>query len=122
MRSYRCYRCDYGHKWLVQMREDEKEHLSDSICPEGHDAVTCNIETPVDDVQVLISPAARIVDQVKKQRILNGRYYLSLLDNAGSEICSSKHDFDWDTAIKLASFFKDKSSEQALHWWRRREL
>jgi hypothetical protein len=73
-------------------------------------------------VQILISPAARVIDRVRRQRILDRRYYLSLLDKSGTELCASRDHYDWDTAVKFAAFFKDKSIEQALAWWAKRNL
>ena len=102
--------------------DGEDEQPSDSICPEGHPAVTCRLEFPVDDVQILISPAARVVDPLKAQRSLDGRYYLSLLDSNGIEICASKERFDWDAVVKLAAFFRKKSVEFALTRWKKRDL
>src|SRR5262245_27707808 len=78
MRIFRHYSCDYGHQWVVQRGDYDNEQPSDLICPEGHPAITGRVEFPVDDVQILISPAARVVDQPTQQRVLDGRYYLSL--------------------------------------------
>lgn len=119
---FRRYRCDLEHEWLVQRESDEEEQFADTLCPEGHQAVTCREELPVDDVQILISPAARIVDPVRKQRILDDRYFLSILDKTGVEICSTKEHHDWEAVVKLAAFFKGKSREQALIWWSKRGL
>jgi hypothetical protein len=115
------YRCDQGHDWLIRRDENEPECPEDQLCQEGHAAVTCRIEKPVDDVQVLLSPAARIVDDVKGQRILNDRYLLSLLDKTGAEPCSSQENYSWDEVVKLAFLFKGKSVEDALRWWGRRK-
>ena len=106
MRVFRSYQCDEGHHWIVQRQDNENEQPSDAICPEGHPAVTCRIEPSVDDVQILISPAARLVDQAKGQRILDGRYYLSLLDKSGAEICVFKEHYDWDAIVELAAFLQ----------------
>lgn len=118
----RRYRCDEGHEWLIRRSDGEKEHPEDSICPFGHVAVTCRDEYPVEDVQILIKPAARIVDTVKKQRILEGRYLLSIVDREGQEICTTIENYDWDKIVKIACFFRDKSIEQALEWWVKRNL
>jgi hypothetical protein len=122
MRVFRSYHCDYGHQWTVQRQHTEDEQASDLICPEGHPAITGRVELPVDDVQILISPAARIVDQLKRQRILDRRYYLSLLDKSGKELCASKEHYDWDAVVKLSAFFTNKTIEQALAWWAKRNL
>lgn len=121
MKVFRRYRCDEGHEWLIGRNENEPELPEDQTCPDGHAAVTCRIECPVDDVQVLLSPAARIVDDVKGQRILNDRYLLSLLDRTGAELCSSRDNYSWDEVVKLAFLFKGKSVEDALTWWGRRK-
>jgi hypothetical protein len=121
MRVFRIYRCDHGHHWEVH-RRDSEEQPSDCICPEEHPAITCRVEHPVQDVQMLITPAARVVDQVSRQRILDGRYYLSLLDKTGAELCASRDHYDWDTVVTLSAFFKDKSVERALAWWTKRKL
>jgi hypothetical protein len=122
MRVFRRYHCDYGHQWTVQRLHTEDEQASDLICSEGHPAITDRVELPVDDVQILISPAARVVDQLKRQRILDGQYYLSLLDKNGKELCASKEHYDWDAVVKLSAFFTDKAIEQALAWWAKRNL
>jgi len=122
MRLFRSYQCDEGHHWVVQRQENENERPSDSICPEGHPAITCRVELPVDDVQILISPAARVIDPLRAQRVLDGRYYLSLLDKSGREICASKENYDWDAVVKLAAFFRKRSVELALAWWKKRDL
>lgn len=121
MKVFRSYCCEEGHEWLIGRNERELELPEDQICPRGHAAVTCRIERPVDDVHVLLSPAARIVDDVKGQRILNDRYLLSLLDKAGAELCSSQENYSWDEVVKLAFLFKGKSVEDALRWWARRK-
>jgi hypothetical protein len=79
------------------------------------------VEFPVEDFQILISPAARIVDPLREQRTLDGRYYLSLLDKTGTEVRASKTHYDWDAVVRLATFFKGKSVEQALIWWARQD-
>jgi hypothetical protein len=122
MRIFRTYQCDEGHHWIVQRQDTENAQPSDSICPDGHPAVTCRVESPVDDVQILISPAARVTDRLTGQRILDGRYYLSLLDKDGREICMSKEHYDWDTIVKLAAFFRKKAIDFALAWWKKRDL
>lgn len=122
MKIFRRYRCDFEHEWVVQRVSDEVEQPADTLCPEGHPAVTCREELPVDDVQILISPAARIVDPLRKQRILDDRYFLSLLDKAGGELCATKENYDWEAIVKFAAFFKGKSREQALAWWSKRGL
>jgi hypothetical protein len=122
MRIFWHYSCDYGHHWVVQRGDYDNEQPSDLICPEGHPAITGRVELPVDDVQILISPAARVVDQLTQQRVLDGRYYLSLLDKTGKELCASKENYDWDAVVKLAAFFRDKAIEQAMAWCAKRNL
>jgi hypothetical protein len=93
---------------------------TDTRCPEGHDAVTSSEQLPADEVQILIRPAARIVDQVTGQVSDTGRYYLVLLDREDEEIIASMENYTWDKALKLAELFKGKDKARALEWWRRK--
>src|SRR3954467_4069089 len=98
MKVFRSYRCEEGHTWIVQRHDDEGEQRLDGVCPQGHPAITCQVEYPVDDVQILISPAARVLDARTEMRTLDGRYYISLLDSSGKQICASRQHYDWDQA------------------------
>jgi len=102
--------------------QDEVENVADTVCPDGHDAITCNEELPADEVQVLVRPAARIVDRVTGTLSHSGRYYLVLLDCADREICASTEHYAWDDALKLAGIFKGKDANRARDWWRRKAL
>lgn len=117
MRVYRCYRCDFGHHWEVEREKDEPERADDTRCSEGHEAVTCNEEEPADEVQIVLRPAARIVDKVKGQRGLEGRYWLVLLNRSGEEIRKSSHHYSWDEAVNLGKLFRGKDVSKALEWW-----
>jgi hypothetical protein len=119
MRVYRRYRCDFGHEWTLPRQDDEPERKEDTYCPEGHEAVTCKEEQPADEVQVLLRPAARIVDRVKGQVALSGRYWLLLLDRFDKTLCVSSRDYSWDEAVRLAGLFKGKDHVQAMEWWSR---
>lgn len=120
MRVYRVYHCDFGHQWTVTSQQGEPEKVEDTCCSEGHEAVTCNEELPADEVQILLRPAARIVDSVTGQVWLSARYFVVLLDRADQEICVSMEHYSWDESIKLAELFKGKDKARALEWWRRR--
>jgi hypothetical protein len=120
MRIFRVYRCDFGHQWTVMCQQGDPEEAEDTCCPEGHEAVTCNEELPADEVQVLLRPAARIVDRVTEKVWLTGRYFLVLFDRTDRELCVSKEHYTWDQAIKLAGLFKGKPESRALAWWKRK--
>lgn len=122
MRVYRRYRCDLGHEWTVAGQEQDVVSAAETLCPEGHEAVTCNEELPVDEVQVLVRPGARIVDRVTGMASHSGRYYLVLLDRADRELCTSSELFSWEEAVQLAGLFKGKDASRALEWWRRKGL
>ena len=89
---HRRYTCDFGHQWIVRRLGGEAEQTGDAICPEGHEAVTCQLEVPADEVQVLLRPAARVSDQITGQLMLEGRYWLVSLDRYGEELRCSKGD------------------------------
>lgn len=121
MRVYRRYRCDQGHEWTVVRKEEQPEIADDTRCPQGHEAVTCNEESPSEEVQILLRPAARIVDKVTGRVWQSGRYFVALLDRADRELCVSSAHYSWDDAIRLAALFKGKDESRALEWWRRKE-
>jgi hypothetical protein len=121
MQVFRVYRCDFGHEWVIHKGESVPEDERDVVCPEGHEAVTCHAEYPADEVQVLIRPAARIVDPVRQQRVLDGRYWLVLLDRSGAEIESSLDHYSWDDVVSLARLFRGKPAEDARRWWARKK-
>lgn len=122
MRVYRRYRCEFGHEWTVERRQGEAEAHGDARCPEGHEAITCNEELPVDEVQILLRPAARIVDGVTGTAWQIGRYFLVLLNRSDDELCVSREHYVWDEAIRLAALFKGKDPTQAMSLWQRKAL
>lgn len=122
MDIYRRYRCDFGHEWIVRKTETEPETPSETMCIEGHEAVTCEIEVPVDEVQVVIRPAGRIVDEATGQRILDHLYWLVLLDRQGVEVKISSETYSWDEAAKKGRVFRGKSNSKACDLWDKLKL
>jgi hypothetical protein len=120
MRVYREYRCDHGHEWTVTSREGAPELAQHTQCPEGHEAVTCSEQQPADEVQIVLRPAARIVDRVTGQTQHQGRYFVALLDRADQELCVSTEHYTWEEAVMLANLFKGKDASRAMDWWRRK--
>ncbi len=122
MRLYRRYRCDHGHEWTVVSQEGTREDADQVVCPNGHEAVTCNEELPADEVQIVVRPASRVADRVTGAVLHAERYYLVLLDRADRELCASRQHLSWDEAIQLSALFRGKSASTALDWWRRKDL
>lgn len=120
MRVYRQYCCDYGHRWEVERESGDPERPDDTRCAEGHEAVTCNEAEPTDEVQVLLRPAARVVDRVKGQRALDDRYWLVLLSREGQELRKSSKHYAWDEAVSIGKLFRGKDPTRAMEWWARR--
>ncbi len=75
---------------------------------------------PADEVQILIRPAAMIVDERKGQVSLTNRYYVVLLDRADQELRVSPEYYPWDRAMQLAGIFHGKDAKKALEWWERK--
>jgi len=120
MRNYRRYRCDFGHQWEIEREQGEPEDPKDTHCGEGHEAVTRTDEEPADEVQVLIRPAARIIDKVTQKRGMEGRYWLVLLDRANIELLRSSAHYSWDEAVAIGKLFQGKGVSRALEWWERK--
>ncbi len=122
MKVYWRYTCDFGHEWVLYRDEDVAESESDSYCPEGHPAVTLIKERPVDEVQITFRPAARIVDPVKFQVIMKGRYSLVLTDINEMQQLVSKQSFRWHEVVQLAAMFRGLSWSDTADLWRRKQL
>jgi hypothetical protein len=120
MLVFRAYRCDFGHEWTVQCEEDAPERPEDTHCFAGHEAVTRRVEEPVDEVQVVIRPAARIVDRVRQQVAGAGTYRLVLLDRTGKELVHSDMAYSLESVSSLARLFAGKAPSAALALWARR--
>jgi hypothetical protein len=116
-RVYRNYRCDHGHDWEVERDSDEPEHDEDAQCAFGHEAVTRTDQIPVDEIQVLIRPAARIVDSITGQVGLEGRYWVVLLDPSDGELRRSSRHYVWEEAVQLARVVRGKDERSAVEWW-----
>ena len=117
MRVYRTYRCDFGHRWGVAGQTDVPESARDAVCADGHEAVTCQEEFPADEIQVLLRPAARVVDRVTGQVRDGGKYFLVLLDHADQELRTSRERYTWDEVVQLALRFRGKDRKRALDAW-----
>ena len=114
MRTFRRFRCEHGHELLVRGPEP---HAQPPRCAEGHEAVTCNEEGPTEEVQILLRPAARVVDSITGRSILEGRYYLVLLTPEGLELRHSEEHYEWEDALRRASLFRGKEIGHAARWW-----
>jgi hypothetical protein len=120
MEVLRRYRCDHGHEWRVVVHEGDPEFPEHTRCPEGHEAVTCVEERPADEVQILIRPAARIVDSVTGQLADDGKYRFILLDRDGGTVEQSSNLYTWEEAVALGRLFRGKTVERAREWWGKR--
>jgi len=120
MEVQRHYACDFGHRWIVVADEGAPERLEDTVCPKGHEAVTCRIELPADEVQVLMKPAARVADRVTKEVVDSGLYWLVLLDRGGQELLRSTKKYSWEGVVALAGLFRGKDPDTAKKWWDRK--
>ncbi len=119
MRIYRRYRCEFGHEFTTRGQQGVPP-AHEARCPDGHAAVTVNEEAPADEVQVVLRPAARVVDRVTGRIWNSDRYYLVLLDREDRPVLESTGDYSWDEVIELAALFRGKTLDSARKWWERR--
>lgn len=120
MEIVRVYRCDHGHEWRIVCVEGADELAVHTLCPVGHEAVTCSVEEPADEVQIVVRPAARLVDPVRQQLVDEGRYLLVLLDRRGEEMLRSVNRYSWDEVVGLGRLFRGKSAQRARELWEKR--
>lgn len=121
MQIYFRYMCDFGHQWVLRREDGMPEDPKDLKCIEGHEAVTRQREFPADEVQILISPAKRIVDVIKNQTIHDHQYWIALLDSYGIEISRSESMYSWDETVSIGGLFRGKSLQEAQKWWSRKK-
>jgi hypothetical protein len=115
----RRYRCDHGHEWSVVAPDDEEERAEDVSCADGHEAVTRIDEAPADEVQIVIRPAARIVDPARQQVVDAGKYHVVLLDRTGAVLRRGTSKLTWEEAVQRAHLFRGKTAAAAAEWWER---
>lgn len=116
----RKYTCDFGHSWSIRRRSGEEERASDALCPEEHEAVTCQEEVPADVVRVIICPAARAAHPPHGLVVERDRHWLVLQDHEGSILAESEKSYTWDEVARLAGRFGGKSPSEAMKWWLRK--
>lgn len=117
MRVYRKYTCESWHDWVICRQDTDPELPQDTLCPYGHEAVTRRDEPPADEVQLLLRPAARIIDSVTGRLGLEKRYWLVLLDREDAEIAVSKQHYTWDEVVQLAMRYRGLDKARALERW-----
>ena len=78
-------------------------------CPFGHQAVTLIKERPVDDVQITMRPAARIVDEIKGQVAWKGKYYVVISTFGSSSELVSRNVYAWEDACLFARKFEGRT-------------
>lgn len=117
VKVYWRYMCDDGHAWEIFRDEDAAESPEDSVCPDGHPAVTLTKQPPVDEIQIALRPAGRIVDRVTGQVALERRYLLVLSDLEGANERVSKRTYLWRELLSLAEKFHGRTRQSAWELW-----
>lgn len=110
MKVYWKCRCDYGHEWGGFFEEDA---VLPTICTEGHEAVQISKYPPIDQVQVSIRPAGRIVDQVKGQVHYERHAWVVIESLSGDWSYTTKKMYIWREAEKIIRLFERSSIDGA---------
>jgi hypothetical protein len=123
MRVWWDFRCDWGHRWEAYIEDAPEPPAELAICPiDGSEAITAAREPPADRVSVTLVPGARIVDPTRGQVSRESRYYLEVWSWDGSQVLRSAQDFDWDGAVERASWFNNRTWDEAVNRWERTGL
>ena len=120
MKEYRYYMCDYGHQWTLFMDDSQPEKENHSLCPDGHQAVVYKKLPVINDIQITFRPAGRIVDIVKNQISLRGKYYVVISDISETREKVSQKAYSWKEAVEIATNFDKRSVDWALKYWQRK--
>ena len=119
MKMWRNYSCHAHHQWSVLADEKDPET---KICPLGHEAITREVHTPVDEVQITLRPAGRFDPRTPQMIHYDRQYYLVICDLQSSEEKCSNIPLGWTEALKKAEIFLSKTKAEAWKWWDRLKL
>ena len=102
--------CDYGHAWGGFFEEEADISMQ---CSEGHEAVTCSKQLPVDQVQIKITPAGRIADTITKKPTFERQVWIVVSDIQGSWEYQSQKIYSWREAEQIVRLFECCPLEKA---------
>jgi len=115
MKAYWEYMCDEGHRWVLFKDVAAPEQPAETLCPQGHEAVTLRKGPVADIVETSIRPAAHICDDVTGRLALEHHYYLVLRDNQSMTERMSARTYRWADAVESLKKFEECSAAKA---WR----
>lgn len=118
IQEYRRYRCDFGHQWTVANDHAGSEAEHQPKCEFGHEAITCSIEKPIEDVIISFIPAGRVTDAGRGAEICRGRYYLLISNWDRTRELRTTNPATFDEVSNLAKRFEKRSFEWAEKNWR----
>jgi hypothetical protein len=102
--------CDYGHQWGGFFEEDADIPMQ---CTDGHEAITCSKQAPIDQVQVTIRPAGRITDSVRHQTAFERYVWIIVSDIQGTWEYRSNKVYSWREAEQLIRLFESCTLDKA---------
>jgi hypothetical protein len=114
MNAFWQYQCDFGHHWSIYRPADAVELPGDTVCPQGHEAVTCRILPHADRTRITLLPATLIVDSVTGQVGDEDRYFVLIARVDGSEERMSRRHYGWSEAQRVAERFRNREFAGSL--------
>ena len=121
MKEWRRYTCDFGHSWEFYREHDAEEKPDDVVCPNGHEAVTRQIEPHADRTRITILPASRLIDSVTGRVAPEDSYLVLISQPDGSEERMSTKRYGWSEVIKITERFRNKEFSRSLDLWNKIE-
>ena len=106
--------CDFGHHWTLFVDVQIAEKKDDGLCPvcvESTEAVMLKKCPVANEVQITIRPASRIVDRVKQQIALRGKYYIIISDISESWHKVSEKTYSWNETMEIIRNFAGVEGE-----------
>lgn len=82
------YTCEDNHRWSVREPTDGVEP-GPSTCPFGHEAVTASRQPWADRVAFVLSPAARVADDVTQAVVDDQTFFVEITDRSGVPLATS---------------------------------
>ena len=113
MIEYRIYACDFGHTWEIEKDVGSPELEEETVCSQGHPAVTMRREFPVDLATVVLEPAERIIDRVTGQTTHDSKVNVIVKNLENEEVSRTARPLLWREARRILEQLVFKSPDEA---------
>jgi hypothetical protein len=116
-KEYRNYTCEHGHNWTLYRNTTDEEKPEEVFCPEGHEMVMRFRHNVIDDAQITLRPAGRIINSITQQESKRGRYYVVISSQNSDEEFVTDVTYRWEEACAFARKFDKRAFSWVQKYW-----